>query len=161
MNWLQDSWPWYVSGPLIGLTVPALYILGGKAFGISTSLQHIGSACLPKSRLAYLRDNDWRGDVWNLVFVAGILVGAAVAAGLSHGAPARLLPEEFGSPSGLARLAIGGVLVGFGTRYADGCTSGHTLTGISNLNWPSLLATVFFFAGGLLMTAILGGGGRP
>ncbi|QDU90333.1 putative inner membrane protein [Pirellulimonas nuda] len=156
MTWILQPWPWWVSGVLIGLTVPLLYILAGKAFGISTSLQQIGAMCAPHSRFAYLSKHDRRGHLWTLVFVVGIVLGAALATHLLSAEPLRLLPESFSSPAGALKLLIGGALIGFGTRYAGGCTSGHSITGIANLNWPSLLATVCFFAGGLAVTWGLG-----
>ena len=152
MEWLLQPWPWYVSGPLIGLTLPALLLLSGKTFGISSSFRHLCSICWSGSRLEYLRENDWRSESWNLVFVAGILLGAAAAAQLLSSSRFPLLPEQYHSLDGAARLLIGGLLIGFGTRYADGCTSGHSITGISNLKWPSLVATISFFVGGLIMT---------
>ena len=66
------------------------------------------------------------------------------------------LPDSYSGVGGALRLLLGGFLVGFGTRYADGCTSGHSITGISNLSWPSLVATIFFFVGGLSVTWGLG-----
>ena len=52
-------------------------------------------------------------------------------------------------------LAVGGFLVGFGTRYAGGCTSGHAISGLSNLQLPSLVAVIGFFIGGLVMTHLI------
>ena len=149
MEWILQPWPWYVSGPLIGLTLPALLLLSGKTFGISSSFRHLGSICSPHTKIEYLRENDWRGESWNLLFVAGILIGAAVGMMVLSDARFPLLPEHYHNWDGAIRLFVGGLLVGFGTRYADGCTSGHSITGISNLKWPSLVATLSFFAGGL------------
>jgi len=157
MDWIMQPWPWWFSGILIGLTVPLLFVLSGQAFGISTSFQQIGSMCTPGSKASYLRDYDRRGGLWTLVFVAGIAFGGFVAAHLLSSTPVEFLPASFNSVSGAVRLAIGGFLIGFGTRYAGGCTSGHAITGISNLNWPSLVATIFFFVGGLAVTWGLGG----
>lgn len=154
MEWLLQPWPWYVSGPLIGLTVPLLLLLSGKTFGISSSFRHIGTACTPRINLKYLRENDWRSESWNLVFVAGILGGAVIAAQVLSAAPTQFLPTEYYSYTGALKLFVGGILVGFGTRYADGCTSGHTIMGISNLRWPSMVATASFFAGGLLTISL-------
>ena len=151
MDWLLQPWPWYVSGPLIGLTAPALLLLSGKTFGISSSFRHLGSICSPNTRIAYLRDNDWRRESWNLLFVVGILIGAALGMYWLSSARFPLLPEHYHDLSGMGKLLVGGILVGFGTRYADGCTSGHSITGMSNLKWPSLVATVSFFVGGLLL----------
>ena len=153
INWLLQPWPWWVSGILIGIMPLLLFWSAGKAFGISTSLQHIGSICTPNSSLDYLRKNDWRKEIWNLIFVAGLFVGGFVAAQFLSAEPPKILPPElFSGVGGFIRLAVGGLLVGFGTRYAGGCTSGHTITGISTLNLPSLIATAAFFVGGLVMT---------
>lgn len=151
MNWIIDTqpWPWYVAGPLIGLTVPALLLLLGKSFGVSSCFRHLGSACAPHTKLEYLKQNDWRKESWNLWFVGGILLGAFLANQFLLPSPLSFLPESYDSLGGRIALFVGGLLVGFGTRYADGCTSGHSIMGLSNLNWPSLVATVSFFAGGL------------
>ena len=156
MNGIMQSWPWWVSGILIGLTVPLLYILAGKAFGISTSLQEAGAICAPNSKLEYLSKFDRKGHLWTLVFVLGIAIGSFIANQFLSAQPADFLPEAFATPAGAIKLLIGGFLIGFGTRYAGGCTSGHSITGISNLNWPSLVATIFFFVGGLAVTWGLG-----
>ena len=154
MNLLTDPWPWYVGGPLIGLTVPLLLLGIGKPFGISSSLRHLCSACLPKSKLAYLRENNWLEESWNLFFVAGVLISSCLAMNVFATDSFALLPEHYRSPQGLAMLFAGGLLVGFGTRYADGCTSGHSIMGMSSLKWPSLGATLSFFVGGLVLTGI-------
>ncbi len=156
LEFILQPWPWWLSGILIGLTVPLLYIVAGKAFGLSASLQHVGAMCAPNSNIAYLKDHNWRGGIWNLVFVGGVVVGAMVATQWLSAEPLELLPASSYSIGGALRLLIGGVFVGFGTRYAGGCTSGHSITGLSNLNWPSLVATVFFFVGGLAVTWGLG-----
>jgi uncharacterized membrane protein YedE/YeeE len=152
MNLIMQPWPWWVSGILIGLTVPLLYIFAGKAFGISTSLQEAGALCAPSSNLEYLSKFDRRGHLWTLVFVLGIAIGSFIANHFLSAQSADFLPEAFATPAGAIKLLFGGFLIGFGTRYAGGCTSGHSITGISNLNWPSLVATIFFFAGGLAVT---------
>lgn len=152
MNWLFEPWPWWVSGILIGLTVPLLYILAGKAFGISTSLQQAGAMCVPGSKLEYFRNHDRRANLWTIIFAVGIGVGAFVATHFLSSEPAEFLPDTFQGVTGGLKLLAGGFLIGFGTRYAGGCTSGHSITGISNLNWPSLVATIFFFVGGLAVT---------
>lgn len=179
LNYLRQPWPWYVAGPLIGLTVPALLLLGNKSFGISSSLRHICAACVP-SKIPFFT-YDWRRQTWNLLFVLGIFIGGMIAATfLSDPDPMviaastkedlaalgltnfdAMMPEEIFtwknlfSPKGLFFFVIGGFLVGFGTRYAGGCTSGHSIMGLSNLQWPSLVATVFFMLGGLVMTHLL------
>jgi uncharacterized membrane protein YedE/YeeE len=156
MNWIMQPWPWWLSGFLIGLTVPLLYILAGKAFGISTSLQQAGAMCLPHSQLEYLSKHDRQEHLWTLVLAAGIAVGSFVATHFLSAAPTEFLPETWHTVSGALKLLVGGLLIGFGTRYAGGCTSGHSITGIANLNWPSLVATISFFAGGLAVTWGLG-----
>ena len=155
-EWSAQPWPWWLSGVLIGLTVPLLYLLAGKAFGISTSFQQIGAMCSPNSSLAYLRDYDRSDGRWRLIFVVGIAIGGFVGTHLLTSEAIEFLPASFNSVEGVVRLLVGGFLVGFGTRYAGGCTSGHAITGISNLNWPSLVATIFFFVGGLALTWGLG-----
>lgn len=152
MNWIMQPWPWWASGILIGLTVPLLYLLAGKGFGISTSLQQAGAMCAPNSKLEYLSKFDRKANLWTLVFVFGVAVGSFIATRFLSTEPSSLLPGTYANVPGALKLLIGGFLIGFGTRYAGGCTSGHSITGISNLNWPSLVATIFFFVGGLAVT---------
>lgn len=156
MNFLMQPWPWWFSGILVGLTVPLLYILVGRGFGISTSFQQLGAMCAPDSKLPYFRDFDKRNGLWTLLFVIGIAAGGLIATRFLSVEPVELLPPSYAGFAGAWRLLLGGILIGFGARYADGCTSGHAITGIANLNWPSLVATVFFFAGGLTVTWGLG-----
>lgn len=176
---IKQPWPWYVAGPLIGLTVPALLLLGNKHFGISANLRHICAACLP-ANIPFFK-YDWKKEAWNLFFVAGILIGGFIAAWFLPNpdpvqvAPAlaaelnqynitdyqRLLPAEIFSwqallsVRGFILLVVGGFLVGFGTRYAGGCTSGHSIMGLSNLQLPSLVATICFMAGGFIMANLI------
>ncbi|GAA0881112.1 YeeE/YedE family protein [Algoriphagus jejuensis] len=178
LHWLSQPWPWYVAGPMIGLTVPALLLLGNKTFGISSSLRHICAACVPAG-IPFFSYN-WKKEIWNLLFVLGIGVGGFIAANfladpsaivISEATQAdlralgitdftTLMPtdifswEQIGTGKGLLFFVIGGFLVGFGTRYAGGCTSGHAIMGISNLQWPSVIATIFFMIGGFLMTHV-------
>ena len=154
LEWILQPWPWYVSGPLIGLTVPLLLLLTGKNFGISSSLRHIGAACLSNSKLPYLNHN-WRMHPRTLLFVAGVLIGGFIANFLLSSEPGNFLPAIYASPWGAIALFGGGILIGFGTRYAGGCTSGHTIMGISALNLSSLIATIFFFVGGLISTWLI------
>ena len=176
---LSRPWPWYVAGPLIGLMVPLLLLIDNKTFGISSTLRQICAACFP-GRIPLFR-YDWKKERWNLVLAAGIVAGgilggivfrnpepvrisAATVADLQAagiGSQGGLAPVEiFSFPAlltlkGFIFVVVGGFLVGFGTRYAGGCTSGHSIMGMSNLQWPSLVATCCFFAGGLLMTWVL------
>lgn len=179
LEWIKQPWPWYVAGPLIGLTVPLLLILGNRTFGISSSLRHICAACLP-ANIPFFK-YDWKKESWNLFFVAGVLVGGFIAFNyLSNNAPMEvnpkltqemagygitnyegLIPKElFNWPAlltlkGFILMILGGFLVGFGTRYAGGCTSGHSIMGLSNLQWPSLVATCCFMAGGFIMANLI------
>ncbi|MFW5685984.1 MAG: YeeE/YedE family protein, partial [Spirochaetota bacterium] len=168
---ITGPWPWYVSGPLLGLMVPILLVLGNKNFGISSTLRHACAAVLPV-KSEYFRGYDWRSHAWNLVLALGVIVGATIAVLVLDGdrapevspaaielfsrwevAPPRgLQPPEIFSIEGafslrsLVSLVVGGFLVGFGTRYANGCTSGHAIMGLSLLNVGSLVATLGFFA---------------
>jgi uncharacterized membrane protein YedE/YeeE len=179
IEWIRQPWPWYVAGPLIGLTVPALLIIGNKSFGISSSLRHICAACLP-ANIPFFK-YDWKKEIWNLFFVAGIFFGGVIAINLlANPEPIQvsskmasnlaaygitdfsgLVPKQIFSwqslftVRGFIMLVIGGFLVGFGTRYAGGCTSGHSIMGLSTLQWPSLIATCCFMAGGFIMTNLL------
>ena len=155
IDFIMQPWPWWFSGILIGLTVPLLFLLAGKAFGISTSFQEIGAMCAPGS-FEYLKRHKWRSGIWTVVFALGIMVGSFIAVQFLSSEPVEFLPASFASAGGAIRLLIGGLLIGFGTRYAGGCTSGHSITGIANLSWPSLVATIFFFVGGLAVTWGLG-----
>ena len=179
LEWIKQPWPWYVAGPLIGLTVPALLILGNKTFGISSSLRHVCASCMP-ANIPFFK-YDWKKEIWNLFFVAGVLLGGIIAAQLLSNPEPVLVNEKlsqelatygitnyqgmvptdlFSWPQlltarGLIMMVGGGFLVGFGTRYAGGCTSGHAIMGLSNLQWPSLVATGCFMAGGFIMTNLI------
>lgn len=145
---LLAPWPWYVTGPLIGLTVPLMLLWGGKNLGVSSSFRHLCAAVLPKSKLEYLR-HDWRKESWSLFFVAGLALGGFLAARFLSRDALPLLPPGYHDLPGAAGLFLGGILIGFGTRWAAGCTSGHSIMGLSNLQKASLVATLAFFAGGL------------
>lgn len=178
---ISQPWPWYVAGPLIGLVVPILLLVGGKVFGVSSNLRHICAATLPGG-LDFLK-YDWkRVGAWNLTFVAGTLIGGFLAvlfvpvAGVEIGVSAAtkadlrelgitdftgLVPSQFISWGGLASLPGlvmilgGGFLVGFGARYAGGCTSGHAISGLADLQSASLVAVIGFFVGGLIITHLV------
>lgn len=179
IEFLKQPWPWYMAGPLVGFTVPALLLLGNKSFGISSSLRHICAACLP-AKIPFFQYN-WKREVWNLFFVLGIFVGGVIAVNFLASpepvavAPAlaaelagygitnyeHLVPQDIFNwqslltPRGFILIVVGGFLVGFGTRYAGGCTSGHAIMGLSNLQWPSLVATISFMVGGLIMANLI------
>ncbi|MBI5858892.1 MAG: YeeE/YedE family protein [Sphingobacteriales bacterium] len=175
MHSIQQPWPWYVAGPLIGLMVPLLLFMGNKTFGVSSSLRHLCAACFPFD-ISFFK-YQWKKEIWNLVFVAGIVLGAWLSyqflsdqqpvqvnsklanelsgyriSDYSHLAPAEIFNwNNLLTVKGLLFMVAGGFLVGFGTRYAGGCTSGHSIAGLSNLQWPSLVATICFMAGGFIM----------
>ncbi len=173
-EFLMNPWPWYVSGPLIGLTVPLLLLIGNKTFGISSSMRHVCASCFP-ANIPFFK-YDWKKERWNLFFVAGILFGAVLTSqflvtGLTPDINPKLTEELAGygisvsgivpeslvswsslfSLKGFLMMVLGGFLVGFGTRYAGGCTSGHAIMGLSSLQLPSLIASCCFMAGGILM----------
>ncbi|WP_019039426.1 YeeE/YedE thiosulfate transporter family protein [Psychroflexus tropicus] len=179
MEWITNPWPWYVSGPLIALVMFVLLFVG-KQFGMSSNLRtacSIGGA----GKVSDFFKFDWKKERWNLIVVLGAIIGGFISAnylssntvdinpevesklesyGITSSGEAYLPTEIFGpdslnDPKILAVLIIGGFLVGFGARYAGGCTSGHAISGLSNLQLPSLIAVVGFFIGGLVMINFL------
>jgi len=179
IEFLSQPWPWYVAGPLIGLIMPALLLVGGKMFGISENLRHICAAVLPQTDFFKY---DWRRQgAWNLTLIAGAVIGGFVAstwlanpdpvavsqatqsdlAALGIDQVRGLAPPSIFSWSGLLTIKgivlvlLGGFLVGFGSKYAGGCTSGHAMMGLSDLQIPSLVAVIGFFVGGLIMTHLI------
>lgn len=149
---LLGPWPWYVSGPLIGLFVPALLLLAGKPLGISGSFRYLCDLALPGRRA---RDPETaRKEGWKVLFALGVAGGGLVAARFLSAEPLRVLPESLQSVAGGLQLLAGGFLVGFGSRYAEGCTSGHAIFGLSTLQAGSLAAVAGFFAGGLAAAGI-------
>lgn len=151
MNWFFEPWNWYIAGPIIGLFVPALLIISNKMLGISSSFEHICMLVLPKGKQSLFRF-DINENAWKLYFVIGIGLGGFITSQFLSSAPLKFLPNEYYSFPGYAKLFVGGILVGFGTRYANGCTSGHSIFGLSILASSSLKATLSFFVGGLLYT---------
>lgn len=177
---LSRPWPWYVAGPLIGLMVPALLLVGGKTFGISSGLR-AACAMVAPGKVEFFRFDWRRAEGWNLAFALGILLGGVLAGTLLAGpesvaisaatradlaalgisdfsglVPAELFSwENVLTLRGFLLLGVGGFLVGFGAAYAGGCTSGHAIMGLADLQLPSLVAVVGFFAGGLITTHLL------
>jgi uncharacterized protein len=171
--------PWYIAGPLIGLTVPLLLVAGNKSFGVSSNFRHLCAAIAPCG-IEFFR-HDWkRAGLWNLVFLAGMFAGATLAAWLAPPEAVHLsaravadlralgihdfsglAPREIFSWStlttmrGFISIVVGGFLVGFGTAYAGGCTSGHAIAGLADRQLASLVAVCGFFAGGLATTFLL------
>ncbi len=176
---IKQPWPWYVAGPIIGLMVPTLLIFGNKTFGISSSLRHVCAACMP-AKIPFFQ-YDWKKEMWNLFFVFGVFLGGIITAyylktdgdiilneklvaelanygitDYSSIIPVELFNwDSLQTTRGFILMVIGGFLVGFGTRYAGGCTSGHAIMGLSSLQLPSLIATISFMAGGFLMANLI------
>ncbi|MEH6679233.1 MAG: YeeE/YedE thiosulfate transporter family protein [Sediminicola sp.] len=180
MEWIISPWPWYVSGPLISL-VMFLLLFMGKQFGMSSNLRTLCSM-VGGGKIADFFRFDWKSQRWNLVVMLGVIFGgflgryymtedpsvaiSAATVGKLQGlgfksAGTAYLPQElfgngvFGDMGGMLLLLIGGLLIGFGARYAGGCTSGHAISGLSNLQMPSFIAVIGFFIGGLLMVHLL------
>lgn len=179
MKFLYEPWPWWAAGLIIGLTVPSLLILGNKHFGLSANLRHVCAACFP-ANVSFFK-YDWKKELWNMFFVVGIIGGAVIATTLlSNPEPVKVAPalatelQGYGitdfsglNPSqlmswdslfslrGFIVMVLGGFLVGFGARYAGGCTSGHAIMGLSNLQMPSLIATIWFMIGGFVMANLI------
>lgn len=134
--------------------VPLLLLFAGKNFGISGSFRDFAAICTPRTKISYL-NYDWRKNAWKIFLAGGVVLGGFVGNHLLSYEPVPFLPEIYYSFTGVIVLAVGGILVGFGTRYADGCTSGHSIMGMSSLQVTSLIATVCFFIGGLIMTWLI------
>ena len=172
----MEPWPWYISGPMIAL-VMFLLIIVGKNFGMSSNLRTLCTIC-GAGRSANFFRFDWKSQQWNLIVVLGAVIGGFIASNFltendavdihpkvvnelyEYGfkdAGEAYLPSElfqnnvFTDFKNLSLLILGGFLVGFGARYAGGCTSGHAISGLSNLQLPSLIAVIGFFVGGLIM----------
>ncbi|MDO8994692.1 MAG: YeeE/YedE thiosulfate transporter family protein [Daejeonella sp.] len=176
MEFILQPWSWWFSGIMIA-AIMFFLLYFGQSFGFSSNLRTICAAAgLGKS--AKFFDFNWKAQIWNLVFLVGAILGGFIAreflstdapvliseatiqdlSKLGIAAPESLQPAElFGldavlSIKGFLLLAFGGLMVGFGSRYAGGCTSGHAISGLSDLQIPSLIAVMGFFIGGLLMT---------
>ncbi len=180
MEYFTHTWHWAISGFLIGLIMLALTYFG-NSFGMSSNLRSLCAMTGIGKRIPFF-DWDWKSQRWNLVVVIGAMIGGYVAihflsdpsnvslnpktlqqlAALGIDAPnGKVLPnalfgdQAFHSPKLILVLIGGGILIGFGSRYAGGCTSGHAISGLSNLQLPSLKAVIGFFVGGLIMAHFL------
>lgn len=177
---IRQPWPWYVAGPIIAIVYTVL-LLFGKSFGISASLRAMCSVLGAGKSISFFRF-DWKGQIWNFMFVLGAIIGGWGATRyLSSNEPMALsqstidnlalyeinswqsgiAPTELFNwddlllGKGLIIMVLGGFLIGFGSRYAGGCTSGHAISGLANLQIPSLVAVIGFFIGGLIMTWLI------
>ncbi|MFA6086970.1 YeeE/YedE family protein [Mucilaginibacter sp.] len=175
---LKQPWPWYASGTAITF-IMVLLLYFGKSFGFSSNLRTLCTLA-GAGKTHHFFDFNWRTQRWNLLFMAGAVFGGYLSAAwlksdqLLQLAPSTIadlqtlgVPFDGGlnpssifnwhfafSPKGLVTLLGGGLMIGFGSRYAGGCTSGHAISGLSNLQLPSLWAVIGFFAGGLMMTHV-------
>jgi uncharacterized protein len=179
LDLIKQPWPWYIAGPVIGLMVPLTLWIANKRFGVSSSLRHICAACFP-ARIKFFNYN-WKIESWSLFFVGGILVGGFISdqwlmeddniqlsiktvndlrklgiTDFSGFVPVEIFNwDNLLSFQGILIVALGGFMVGFGARWAGGCTSGHTITGLSSFQMVSLVATIGFFIGGLIITYLI------
>lgn len=177
MELILNPWPWYIGGPIIAFIMLILIFLG-KSFGFSSNFRTICSAFGAGKSCDFFQF-DWKKKKWNLLFLFGSIIGGYIAVhflsnnqipiisentiqnlykiGFKSADKSYFPTEIFNEMSfkNIALLFIGGLLIGFGTRYAGGCTSGHAISGLSNLQLPSLIAVIGFFIGGLFMVHIL------
>jgi len=178
---LRQPWPWWIAGPLIGLVVPFVFWYGGKKWGVSSSLQHLCAATFPAG-LEYFRYDWWKKGSWHLAMASGMLVGGFLGGrilsdpgeviGISETTRGELAAmgvtdftgmvpgdvfnfEMLVTLPGAVIILAGGFLVGFGARWANGCTSGHAISGLSNLQLSSLVVVIGFFLGGLISAHLL------
>ena len=176
---LRQPWSWWTSGAAIAF-IMVLLLYFGKFFGVSSNLRTMCTIAGAGKKVKFF-DFDWKAQRWNLLFIFGALLGGLISSTLLKtdrpmqlaGATiedlrtigvafnGELNPGElFGwdailSFKGFALLLIGGALVGFGSRYAGGCTSGHAISGLTNMQMPSLIAVIGFFIGGLATTFLI------
>ncbi|WP_317899891.1 YeeE/YedE family protein [Aurantibacillus circumpalustris] len=176
---IKQPWNWAVAGILSGLIVPALLLLGNKKLGVSSTFRDVCAMCVPSDVPFF--NYDWKKGIWNMFFAMGLLLGGFLATqflsyphNIEVAEDTRTLLSTYGiddfsqmMPSqlfgfenlftfkGFIFFILGGFLVGFGTRYAGGCTSGHIIMGLSNLQIPSLIATCFFMIGGVFSANVL------
>jgi uncharacterized membrane protein YedE/YeeE len=179
LDFIMNPWPWWLSGMVIS-SIMFFLLYFGQSFGFSSNLRTLCSV-VGLGKKAKFFDFNWKTQTWNLVFLVGAIIGGFITkeflsneaplvlaestvsdlAELGIGAPTGIQPEEIFSwdavlsLKGFSLLAIGGLMVGFGSRYAGGCTSGHAISGLSDLQMPSLIAVIGFFVGGLAMTHII------
>lgn len=176
IEFLTQPWSWWFSG-LVIVSIMFFLIYFGKSFGFSANLRTICAVGGAGKKVKFF-DFNWKSQIWNLVFLVGAIIGGFIAnqfmsngepvilaestiadlSVLGFARPTSIQPDELFSWEalftfkGFLILSIGGLLVGFGARYAGGCTSGHAISGLADLQVPSLIAVIGFFIGGLIMT---------
>jgi len=131
IDWSHFSpWPSFAGGLLIGVAAAMLILINGRIAGISGI---VGALFAPR-----------RGDItWRLAFIAGLFCAPLLAAAMGVTSAPRI-------DAGFGALLVAGLLVGVGTSYGSGCTSGHGVCGLSRLSPRSLVATLAFMAAGML-----------
>jgi len=158
------SWPWWLGGAAIGVLTLLLLWLGNQRLGLSTGFENLCALVLPTP---HLKRAEVSGSArWRLPFLAGLVLGGALAAAATSGwSPSwavGMLDARLGLAPGakLAWMFTGGLWIGFGTRLSNGCTSGHGIFGLSNFERGSLEATLAFLAAGMLTSFLVYGGAR-
>lgn len=181
MHWIYEPWPWYIGGLFIATTLILLLFMG-KTFGFSSNLRTMCSMMGAGKTCDFFCFN-WKAQTWNLLFLVGTILGGFIAyhflsvdaaavplgentiqklnelgfesAGKTY-VPTELYGDDaFSSIKTILLLLVAGFFVGFGSRYAGGCTSGHAISGLSNFQLPSLIAVIGFFIGGLIMVHLI------
>lgn len=163
---LLERWSPYIAGIGIGILSWFTFLLSDKPIGCSTSFVTT-SGMIEKlfqgdkvNRKAYYQKHIPAIN-WQLLFVIGIFIGAFLSAWLSGQFEFRWLPQKWLSKFGLTPVLrtttafLGGILMGLGSRWANGCTSGHGISGAMQLTVSSWLATICFFAGGLIVAFLI------
>ncbi|MEO1586271.1 MAG: YeeE/YedE thiosulfate transporter family protein [Bacteroidota bacterium] len=176
-EWITQPWPWWLGGTMITMIMGSMLFMN-KTFGVSSTFRAV-CAATGGGKYSNFFQFDWKNQMWNMVFILGALIGGIISETLlaspdemalssatvedltqlgvqvdtQYMAPISLFSwQSLLSFEGFFLIIVGGFLVGFGARYAGGCTSGHAISGLSNLQVPSLVAVIGFFIGGLIMT---------
>ncbi len=157
---LNDIAPlhWAAGGAGIAAVTLILLFVANRRLGISTGFDNVCSLVV---NAPYFRGPGAAGRDWHFLFLGGLVLGGALSAVLGGGWAltwaAGMFDREIGwGPAGkLLWMFAGGLFIGFGTRLAGGCTSGHGIFGLSNLELPSLVTTVSFMAGGIVTTNLI------
>lgn len=154
-------WSGWAGGLAVGIYMLFQFIVSGKALGVSTGY---GNFCSYVTKARYFHVGDYVDpNNWRLWFIIGLPLGGLLAALTSPGeivasfSVGELYDSVFPAAlwaKGLV-LTLGGVMIGYGARMAGGCPSGHSIAGMSMLNPPSFIASVGFFAGGIIMVQVL------
>lgn len=179
MDFLQQPFSWYVAGPLIAINLFLLFYFGQR-FGISTGMKTVCALLGVGNKFKFFNYN-WKEDSWLLMYIAGTIIGGYIAFQFFNAGAPVIVSEKTATAlqqlhiaanqsfepaeifslqnvftlKGILILVSGGFLIGFGTRWANGCTSGHAIAGLSDFQLPSLVAVIGFFIGGLIMTHLL------